>query len=259
MAAWRRALMGDDREFSGRRAVSWSVASLAHITEAREWNSESGNGERGPRMLGGLTSMSAQISGANAATGSTANSKKIPANERQSFQVSIDPKVGTPRRDAPNFRRGRAVMEKHILSRRRGDHGETCRRLCGHGCIRCANGAEPKQKLRKRACQIFAFFLPIPACWYHPRPSEPSVVSSFPTAPRPRVAENFFIRVDSRACVFYGRDGRAPLFFSAPQRLCGIIWGRFGDDLGGADGDVGAPGGGFYSRGFAWICGCLCL
>jgi len=140
----------------------------------------------------------------------------------------------------------------------------------GHGCIRCANGAEPKQKLRKWACKIFALFLPIPAYWNHPSPSEQSVVSSFPTAPRLRSAENFFIRVDSRgfAVVCLSRPRRPcpllfclgplrradPTFFRLalteqlpPVFLCalaalrenlGTAWAR-------ADGDVGAPGTGF--------------
>jgi len=34
-----------------------------------------------------------------------------------------------------------------------------------HGGIRGANGAGQKQKLCKQACQIFAFFRPIPAYW----------------------------------------------------------------------------------------------
>ena len=36
--------------------------------------------------------------------------------------------------------------------------------------IRGANGAGQKQKVCKQACPIFAFFLPIPACWEQSEP-----------------------------------------------------------------------------------------
>jgi hypothetical protein len=46
-----------------------------------------------------------------------------------------------------------------------------------------------KTKTLQSGLPDFCFFLPIPAGWDHPCPSEKSVVSSSPTAPRPWVAQ----------------------------------------------------------------------
>jgi len=122
----------------------------------------------------------------------------LPANEANSREFL----VGTPRRRGPQTseRGSRRNLQEIVWARLHS----------------LREWGRPKQKLRKRACQIFAFFLPIPACWNHPCPSELSVVSSFPTAPRPWVAENFFIRADSR-----GFAGKNNVGGDAPRSLRG--------------------------------------
>jgi len=140
------------------------------------------------------------------------------------------------RRVGPRFRRGCAVMEKYSLSRRRGDHGENSGRLCRHGCIRCANGAEPKQKLRKRACQIFAFFCQSQlAGIIRDHPSLPWLVLFQPRHARGALKTSSFAWI--RGPVSFTAETAVPPSFS--PRLGGSA-GEFGDDVGGA-----APGGGF--------------
>jgi hypothetical protein len=52
-----------------------------------------------------------------------------------------------------------------------------------------ARMGQGKTKTLQAGLQDFCFFLPIPAHWDHPCPSEPSVVSCSPTAPSPWVAQ----------------------------------------------------------------------
>jgi len=92
-------------------------------------------------------------------------------------------------------------------------------------------GAEPKQKLRKRACKIFAFFCQSQlAGIIRAHPSHPWLVLFQPHPARGLLKTSSFawIRVDSRACVFHGRDGRAPLLFlrasAALRENLGTMW-----------------------------------